>query len=78
MSVKIPTLVITFSTTSDAIAMERFCKTQGVLGELIPIPSEISAGCGMAWKTSPEEQTNLRNQLLQGGIHWASMQVIDL
>jgi hypothetical protein len=42
--------VITFSTTSDAMAMEKFCEKNNISGRLIPVPSEISAGCGLAWR----------------------------
>ena len=42
-------LVITFYTTTDAMAMERLCKEQCADGRLIPVPRVISAGCGLAW-----------------------------
>ena len=40
-------LVITFHSTSDAIAMEKVCKGRQISGRLIPIPQVISAGCGL-------------------------------
>lgn len=42
-------LIITFHTTSEAIAMERVCEKEQIKGRLIPVPREISAGCGLAW-----------------------------
>ena len=42
-------LVVAFHTTSEAMAMEKECEKQGVPGRLIPLPTEISAGCGLAW-----------------------------
>ena len=39
--------ILTFPTTTDAMAMERYCTSQGIAGRLIPVPSAISAGCGM-------------------------------
>lgn len=42
-------LVVTFHTTTDAMAMEKGCKQQGAPGRLIPVPRELSAGCGLAW-----------------------------
>lgn len=42
-------LVVTFHTTADAMAMEKACKAQNAEGRLIPVPREISAGCGLAW-----------------------------
>ena len=48
-------LVITFHTTTQAIAMEAFCQKEELPGRLIPLPREISAGCGLAWRMRPEE-----------------------
>ena len=42
-------LVVTFHTTADAMAMEKTCREQNAPGRLIPVPREISAGCGLAW-----------------------------
>ena len=41
-------LVITFYTTTAAMAMERICKDSGTDGRLIPVPGTISADCGLA------------------------------
>ncbi|MCR4709215.1 MAG: DUF3343 domain-containing protein [Clostridiales bacterium] len=41
--------IITFRTTTDAIAFERYCLENNIPGRLIPVPGEISAGCGMCW-----------------------------
>lgn len=42
-------LIVTFHTTADAMAMEKCCKEHQVPGRLIPVPREISAGCGLSW-----------------------------
>lgn len=34
-------LVVTFHTTTDAMAMEKACKEAGAPGRLIPVPREI-------------------------------------
>lgn len=44
------TIVITFPTTTGAMRMETAAAQYGFPGRLIPVPGEISAGCGMAWK----------------------------
>ena len=49
-------LVITFHTTTQAMAMERCCKQEGAPGRLIPVPRAITAGCGLAWCTDPEDE----------------------
>ena len=47
---KVITTVVTFSTTTAAMKMERTARESEFPGRLIPIPSEISAQCGLAWK----------------------------
>ena len=51
--------VITFSSTTFALEAERLCKKELLPGRLIPVPAVISAGCGMAWCTSPEDTENV-------------------
>ena len=60
MREKVLTTVVTFGTTTQAIAMERECKKAGFEGRLIPVPREISASCGLAWKCieQGEEETD--------------------
>lgn len=41
--------VVTFHTTTEAMAMEKACLEGQVSGRLIPVPRQISAGCGLAW-----------------------------
>lgn len=53
-------MVITFYTTTEAMAMERLCKEQGAAGRLIPVPRQISAGCGLAWCADPSEENSLQ------------------
>jgi len=52
-------LLITFHTTTDAMAMESACKAAGADGRLIPVPGVISAGCGLAWCAKPESEDAL-------------------
>ena len=46
--------VVTFRTTTGAMAMERLCREQGAPGRLLPVPRSITAGCGMCW-AAPRE-----------------------
>ena len=52
-------LLITFYTTTDAMAMEQQCKEHGISGRIIPVPGNISADCGLGWCAPPEEKENL-------------------
>lgn len=73
-----PALVITFDTTAEAMAMESFCEKSEISGRLIPLPGEISAGCGLAWKTVPEEEENIEKSMEDHHIRWSSMYTLDL
>ena len=46
--------VVTFRTTTGAMAMEGLCRENGVPGRLIPVPRSITAGCGLCW-AAPRE-----------------------
>ena len=61
-------LVITFHTTTDAMAMEQMCKQKGVAGRLIPVPRLISAGCGLAWCAGLESEIELKNLMKEQNI----------
>lgn len=54
MREKTEKFVITFHTTTEAIAFEKNCKSQGIPGRLIPVPRQISSGCGLAWAMEAE------------------------
>ena len=52
-------LLITFHTTSEAMAMEQRCQEAGLAGRLIPVPRTITADCGLAWAMPPGERARL-------------------
>ena len=55
MRAKRPYIVLSFHTTLEAMEWERHCLASCIPGRLIPLPREISAGCGLAWRMPPEE-----------------------
>jgi hypothetical protein len=57
--------VITFRTTTGAMAMERSCKESGLPGRLIPVPRAITAGCGMCWAAPPEAREALEELVIK-------------
>ena len=61
-------LVVTFHTTSEAMAAEKACKTNGVPGRLIPVPRLISSGCGLAWCAGLEDRELVKEVLNKVGI----------
>lgn len=61
-------LVITFYTTTAAMAMELSCKQAGMEGRLIPVPGSISADCGLAWCAKLESEELLMQHMQNQGI----------
>ncbi|MCH4184578.1 MAG: DUF3343 domain-containing protein [Eggerthellaceae bacterium] len=71
-------LVITFDSTADAMAMECSAQSNGIPGRIIPVPSEISAGCGMSWCAdecdAPRVLSDVENHAIAYlGIHYLMM-----
>ena len=78
MREKKPSLIVTFPTTTDAMGMERMCAENQLPGRLIPVPREISAGCGLAWKAPVDAQAHLTDAMSQAGLHWQEVRVLEL
>ena len=61
-------LIVTFKTTTGAMAMEKACKKAQILGRLIPVPRQISAGCGLSWLCNVEDQEKIENLLKENNL----------
>ena len=61
-------VVVTFHTTTAAMAMEDSCMKEGLPGRLIPVPREITAGCGMAWSAPAAERRRLEQAAAERGL----------
>nr|WP_286165957.1 DUF3343 domain-containing protein [Olsenella uli] len=71
-------MVVTFPTTAAALSCEECCQRGGLGGRMIPVPGQISAGCGLAWKTAPEARDELAAALAADGVPVEAMTVIEL
>lgn len=71
--------VIGFASTSDAMAMEYFCKKNKVAGRLIANPKELSTSCGLAWKFEGtyKSETDLEDFLRVNNLAWEKMVLLD-
>lgn len=58
-------IVVAFDTTTDAMHMEKEGKNAGLCGRLIPVPLQITAGCGLAWSEPMENKNELENLLTE-------------
>ncbi len=71
--------IITFRSTSSAMAAEEYFKLNSVPGRIIPLPGSISAGCGLAWRMLPSEYEKIKDNLsIDGieGVHIIKMKAI--
>lgn len=66
-------IIIVFDKTIDAMAMEDYCLKNGVKGRLIPLPSEISEGCGLCWKTDVCEKENIINVIKNAKLKYSQI-----
>lgn len=55
-------IVFTFPTTTDAMFLEHVCRTENIPGRMIPVPTSISAGCGLAFSAPPEAKDRIREE----------------
>lgn len=62
--------VMTFYTTTAALALERRCVADGVPGRLIPVPAVITADCGMCWSAPAAERSAVLTAAAAEGIQW--------
>lgn len=78
MREKKPALIVTFATTAAAMEAESFCTARQLPGRIIPVPREITAGCGLAWKAPADARELLAGALEEAGLTWSAMQVITI
>ena len=71
-------LVITFSETADAMAAEKLFMALDVPGRIIPVPRQLSAGCGLSWRTETDRADQARMALDAAGIHYHQMETVRL
>lgn len=71
-------LIITFRETVQAMAAERFFEKNGLPGRLIPVPREITVGCGLAWKAPPTEKDALCAALDAEDIRWDQAHILEV
>lgn len=60
--------VITFASTTDAMAMEDVAARLRLPGRIIPVPTDISASCGLAWCVEQSERACLLEAIASQGI----------
>lgn len=75
---KTPKTVVTFATTNDAMAVEAAARKGGIPGRMIPVPSAIFAGCGLAWCVPAEKRAELERALAARNLPFETLHEVDL
>lgn len=57
------------------MAFKKACEERGVAGELIPIPKQLEAGCGLVWAAP---LTALMRLLDDPSIVWCERTILEL
>lgn len=76
--IKKPALIISFEKTTDAMAVEKYCMSKNLPGRIIPVPREITAGCGLAWKADPSDREALINSLDNDGLAYGKVYELEI
>ncbi|MDR1017417.1 MAG: DUF3343 domain-containing protein [Lachnospiraceae bacterium] len=71
-------LIITVYNTTAAIKMEKEFQTEGIPGRLIPVPRQISAGCGLSWMTDVTEREIIEKKIHELGLEVQGLHEIML
>ena len=72
------TLVLTFHTTAEAMAMEQLCREHGLPGRLFPVPRALSSDCGIAWSMDPALRHRLELLLETSGAGYDALHELML
>ena len=78
MRQKTPHAVVAFDTMSDAMAFEAAAAVHGIPGRVIPVPSEVNAGCGMAWSTPIDRREELEAAICAQALSFEGIYEVDL
>lgn len=71
-------LVVSFRTTTDAVAMRSLGKSAGLRGRMIPVPRQISAGCGLAWSEPADNADALHRAIESHALEYEAITPLEL
>lgn len=71
-------LILSFDNTTEAMAVEKYCMENNLPGRLIPVPRQITAGCGLAWKALPEDEEILLKAFSEEKLVWSGKDILLL
>ena len=71
-------MVLSFHSTTEAISFEKQCIQDHIPGRLIPIPREITAGCGLAWRIPVDEFPSCQQMIQERQMRYQGITELSL
>ena len=71
-------LIVTFHTSSEAMATEKVCKDAGIEGQLISAPRELTADCGISYAAEVADKARIEELLNSKEIEFDRMVEVDV
>ena len=71
-------LIITFENTTAPLKLDIKGMACGIPGRTIPLPSVISAGCGLAWRAELSDRESLIAFMKEQDIRWEAMYELEM
>lgn len=65
--------IVTFHTVTEAMAMESECMKEKIPGRIIPVPREITAGCGLSFMMPACWEGKIQEWMESKGLIWESV-----
>ncbi|MBQ7800889.1 MAG: DUF3343 domain-containing protein [Oscillospiraceae bacterium] len=70
--------VVSFQNTTQALAMEAACKAHGIPGRIIPVPNQITAGCGFSWCAPKEDRERIEHFITEQQLTYSQIYTIEI
>lgn len=70
--------VVTFFTSSEAMALEKVCKKNNIKGELISAPRKLTSDCGISYAADIEERQKVEELLKNNNIEYDKIFEIEV
>ena len=71
-------LIITFHTSSEAMATEKVCKDAGIEGQLISAPRDLTSDCGISYAAEVGDRGKIEELLVSKRIEFEKMVEIEV
>lgn len=74
---QVKTAIVTFDSTHHAMAAEDILRSAAIGLEVVPPPSNLSAGCGLALRVRLEDVPKVVDALTSRGAVYAAVHLLD-